>query len=70
MPLKTKNSDKSENIIVVESFNLLNVDWINGLVGSPVNFISQHFRIQNEYLDLFTTKGLYCFLEDTRCKID
>ena len=60
--------DNSENIIQVGDFNLLNVDWINGLVVSPVNSISQHFLIQNKYSDVFTTKGLYWLREkDIRC---
>ena len=49
-------SDKSENIIMVEDFNLPYVDWVNSLVVSPVNSISQHFRIQNKYLNLFQQK--------------
>ena len=31
---------------------------------SPVNSISQHFRIQNEYLNLFITKELQASLSD------
>ena len=49
---------------MVKDFNLPNVDWVNGLVVSPVNSISQHFRIQNEYLDLFIMKGSDCFREE------
>ena len=51
-------SDESENIIMVEDFNLPNLDWANCLLPSLINPISQHFRKQNESLDLFTTKGL------------
>ena len=40
-------SNKSENILMVGDFNLPNEDWVNGLVVSSVNSISQHFRIQN-----------------------
>ena len=57
---------------MVGDFNLQNVDWVNSLGVSPVNSISQHFRRQDEYLDLFTTKGLYWFIEeeeDTRRKL-
>ena len=38
-----------------------------GCVSSNSN--CQHFRIQNKYLDLFTSKGLYKFVEVTRCKL-
>ena len=52
---------------MVGEFDILNVDWVNGLVVSPGNSISQHFRIQ----DLLTTKGQYWFIkEDTRCKLE
>ena len=57
----------ASDIIIVRDFNLLNDDWVNGLVVSSVNSIRKYFRIQNEYLDLFTTKALYWFIEeDTR----
>ena len=49
-------SDKSGNIIMDGYLNLPNVDWANGLFVSPLNSIRQHFRKQNEFLDLFTTK--------------
>ena len=55
---------------MVGDFNLPNVDWVNDLAVSPVNSISQHFRIQNEYLDLFTTKGWYWFIEETRRELE
>ena len=42
--------------IIVEDFNLPNIDWVNGFGLSPLNSIHQHFRIQNKYLDLFTIK--------------
>ncbi len=35
---------------MVEDLNLPNVDWLNGLVVSPINSISQHFNIQNEFV--------------------
>ena len=44
---------------MIRDFNLPNVIWM-----SPVNLISQHFKIQNEYFHVFTTKGLYWFIED------
>ena len=64
-------SDNSENIIMVEDFNLPNVDWVNGLLVSPVNSISQYSRIQNKYLDLLTTKRFLWFIgEYTKCKLE
>ena len=55
----TFTSDKSEYIIMIGDFNLSSVDCLNGLVLSPVNSISQHFRIRNEYFDIFT-KNIWC----------
>ena len=63
-------SNKSENIIMVGDFNLTHVDWVSRFVVSPLISISHHFRIQNEYLDLFTMKGLLGFIDEyTRCKL-
>ena len=55
---------------MVRDFNLSNVVWVNILVVSPGNSISQHFGIQNEYFDLFTTKGFYWFIEEEEKKRD
>ena len=55
---------------MIRDFDLPYVDLLNGFVVSPVNSISQHSRMPNKYLELFTTKGLYKFIEeDSRCKL-
>ena len=51
-------SNISENIILIGELNLPNVVWVYGFSLSPLNSISQCFRIKNEYLDLFTTKDV------------
>ena len=58
-------SDKTENIKMVGDFNLPNVDWENSFVVPPLNSISQHFRIKNEYLDLFTVKKIVLVFRST-----
>ena len=60
-----------ENILMVGDFNLPNVDWVNGIVLSPIDSIDQKMIMQNEYLDLFTTKGLHWYIEQapTRVKL-
>ena len=39
-------SDKSKTIIMVGDLNLPDVHWVNDLLLSPFNSISQYFRIQ------------------------
>ena len=60
-----------ENTIMVGDFNLPNVDWVNGIVLSPIDSLNQKMIMQNEFLDLFTTKGLHWYIEQepTRCKL-
>ena len=64
-------SAEFENIIMVGDFNLPNVDWVNGIVLSPMDSLNQKMIMQNEFLDLFTTKGLHWYIEQepTRCKL-
>lgn len=60
-----------ENVIMVGDFNLPNIDWVNGIVLCPVDSKDQKMITQNEYLDLFTSKGLRWYIdrEPTRCKL-
>lgn len=64
-------SVQSENIIMVGDFNLPNVDWVNGIVLSPIDSIDQKMVMQNDYIEMFTTKGLHWYIEQepTRCKL-
>ena len=64
-------SEQLENIIMVGDFNLPNVDWVNGIVVAPIDSIDQKIITQNEYLDLFTAKGLHWYIEQepTRYKL-
>ena len=59
--------------LFVGDFYLPNVDWVYGLLVSPVNSISPHFGIQNDNKDLFTSDFICLWkniLDVKQCEVD